>query len=182
MTKAIQEHYWMILATSVLLCTFVVIGTFRARTQPHMDEVFSYNLSNQYGFPLLHQDYFHHWHDGEYYRDALTVQPEERFDYRRVCYNLSLDVHPPLYYFSLHTICSLFPNQFSWWFAFSINIVFYIGSIILIFMIGNALGMAKSRSLLAAVFWGLSSAGINEVCFLRMYMMLTFIMLCVTYR
>lgn len=205
MIEAIQEHYRTALAVSVLLCALIATGTFCTRTQPHTDEVWSYMLSNKYDSPFLYahgpgigeesgniydfvleesqsyQDYFHHWHDGEYYRDALTVQPGEQFAYDRVSYNQSLDTHPPLYYFLLHTICSFFPNQFSWLFAFSINIVFYIGSMVLIFRIGNALGMEESRSLLASIFWGLSSAGIYEVCFLRMYMMLTFIMLYVTY-
>ncbi len=201
MTEAIKKHYWTALAVSVLLCTLVAIGAFCARTQPHTDEVWSYMLSNKYDSPFLYalcpgvgveienvdgfilslQKYFNHWHDGKYYRDALTVQPGEQFAYGRVYHNQSLDVHPPLYYYLLHTICSFFPNQFSWWFAFSINLMFYIGSMVLIFVIGNALGMEKSRSLLASMFWGLSSAGIYEVCFLRMYMMMTFIMLCVTY-
>ncbi|MBQ7528894.1 glycosyltransferase family 39 protein, partial [bacterium] len=207
MDKTIQKYQWSFLLLLTFLCLGVSTTFFCMRKVPHVDEVWSYMLSNKiesdcpFLFPIApgagdkmdnidnyvqsetasYKAYFHHWHDGLYYKNTLTVQPEDSFSYSNVYHNQTLDVHPPLYYFLLHTICSFFPNQFSWWFAYSINIIFFVGSIPLIFFVAKEIGMRPSHALMASAFWGLTPSGIGEVCFLRMYMMLTFITICITY-
>ena len=194
-------------AVCLLLILSVVFSAalFSTRTQPHVDEVWSYMLSNKFDGPFLYAHaagvgeesdpdvpfiltetesylaYFDHWHDGDYYKNALTVQPDERFSYAEVYHNQTLDVHPPLYYFLLHTICSFFPDRFSWWFAFGLNLAFYAGSVLLLFAVGKALKMTDLQSVLAAALWALSAAGTDNVVFLRMYMMLTFLTLASVY-
>ena len=54
----------------------------------------------------------------------VTVAENERFDYATVYYNQTQDVHPPLYYFFLHTVCSLFPRSFTKWTGIGLNFVF----------------------------------------------------------
>ncbi len=205
MKKAIQNHTLLLLILCMVFCAVFSTCLFAGRTQPHVDEVWSYMLSNKHDSPFLYahtpgvgekiddiddfvltetesyQAYFRHWHDGSEYHQALTVQPDERFSYDRVYYNQTLDVHPPLYYFVLHTICSLFPDQFSWWYAYAVNLVFYLGTMIMLFLIARNMGLGKASSLLCMLLWGLSAAGTDEICFLRMYMMLTFFMMCITY-
>ncbi len=204
MKKFIQNHI-LLLILCMVFCAVFCTCLFAGRTQPHVDEVWSYMLSNKHDSPFLYahcagvgekidniedfvltetmsyQAYFRHWHDGSEYHRALTVQPDERFAYDRVYYNQTLDVHPPLYYFVLHTICSLFPDQFSWWYAYSINLVCYLGTMIMLFLIAQNMGMGKKSCLLCMLLWGLSAAGTGEICFLRMYMMLTFFMMCITF-
>lgn len=41
----------------------------------------------------------------------VMVAENERFDYATVYYNQTQDVHPPLYYFFLHTVCSAVPRK-----------------------------------------------------------------------
>ncbi len=60
-----------------------------------------------------------------FYNNYFAVKKNERFDYRKVWKNQKNDVHPPIYYILLHTICSFFPGKFSWWYAGSINIFFH---------------------------------------------------------
>ena len=196
-----KKYRPLILIFCILFCTIFSVVIFCT----HVDEVWSYMLSNKYDSPFLfthapgigdetdnldnfimyetesYKEYYNHWHDGEYYRKAITVQSDERFAYDRVYYNQEHDIHPPLYYFLLHTICSLFPDQFSWWYAFSINLAFYIGTMVMIFAIAKKIGMNDIRALLSVLLWGLSASGTNEICLLRMYMMLTFLMMCITY-
>ena len=205
MKKIIADHALLFLFICIVICAAFSTVLYMGRIQPHVDEVWSYMLSNKSDSPFLYahcagvgeetedldnfkltetesyKAYFHHWHDSDYYQKALTVQPEDRFSYGRVSYNQSLDVHPPLYYYLLHTICSFFPNQFSWWFSYSINLVFYIGTLIMLYITARKLKISRDKSLLCVLLWGLSAAGTNEICFLRMYMMLTFFMLCITY-
>ena len=57
------------------------------------------------------------------YDDYMKVQNGQRFDYVNVWRNQTNDVHPPLYYALIHTICSVFPNKFSKWFAAGINVI-----------------------------------------------------------
>ena len=205
MSDFINKHRLLSLFLCIFFCTAFSIGIFCTRTLPHVDEVWSYMLSNKTDSPFLYAPaigvgeedfdtsnlvlsetesykmYFNHWHDSDYYHNAVTVQRGERFLYDRVKYNQTLDVHPPLYYYLLHTICSFFPDTFSWWYAFSINIVFYIGTLIMIFAVSKKFEMNDTNALFAVLFWGISASGTNEVCFLRMYMMLTFFITCITY-
>lgn len=205
MSKFINKHRFLSLFICIFMCTTFSVCMFCTRSIPHVDEVWSYMLSNKTDSPFLYvpaigigeepndkviydvretdsyKEYFNHWHDSNYYRKAITVQSEERFSYDHVYHNQKLDVHPPLYYYILHTICSFFPDSFSWWYAFSINIAFYIGTLIMIFAIANKLKLDTFYSIIAVLLWGLSASGVNEICFLRMYMMLTFFIMCVTY-
>ena len=57
------------------------------------------------------------WYDGRLFTDAYSVHPGERFGYGKVWANQAGDVHPPLWYAALHTVCSFFPGEFSKWFS-----------------------------------------------------------------
>ena len=96
-----------------------------------------------------------------------------RFNYMSVYYNQVQDVHPPLFYAVVHTVCSFFNNSFSKYIIFFINVPFFIMVCILIWKILNLLGKEKV-SILGVVLYGLSVGGISSMMFLRMYMMLTF--------
>lgn len=177
------------------------------KTQFHVDEVWTYGLSNSTKGPYLYvwrtgigddseptrfsseqttlldveEKFFQQWHTGEEFKQYITVQNGEQFQYSTVVYNQSCDVHPPLYYFIIHTICSLFPNTFSKWYAFIPNLLFMFGSLFLLYLIVIRLGLSKIKAVLIPLFWSLSRAGISDMVFLRMYMMLTFITLLYLY-
>ncbi|MCM1054497.1 MAG: glycosyltransferase family 39 protein [Bacteroides sp.] len=125
--------------------------------------------------------FYEQWHSGAEFKDYLTVQGGERFNYSSVYYNQTCDVHPPLYYFILHTVCSFFPNTFSKWFSASINLLFYSLSLFTLFFIGRRVLRSDKKALLAVAVWGLSRAGISNAVFLRMYMLMTFLVLLLVY-
>ncbi len=87
----------------------------------HSDDEFSYGLSNgnrsdRFVSALIAEEpvpIYNEWLDGDTYWGYVTVGETERFDYANVYENQVNDVHPPLYYFVLHTICSFFPDTFS---------------------------------------------------------------------
>lgn len=146
----------------------------------HSDEPWSYGLANSHYMPFIATDglYDTHdtsdcWRDGSIYADYLTVNDGEQFDYASVWYNQSVDMHPPFYFLILNTICSFFPNVFSKWFAYVINIAAMILS--QIFMFKGASRYFKSRfvGIAACCFWGFSMAFLDVNTFLRMYSMLT---------
>ena len=196
---------------SFLLVLFLCIGvgwfSFTMKDHFHIDEVWSYSLSNNYGHPFLfthtpgvngdkstpaegewdihdepsYQDFVLHWIDGKTYNDYITVQQEHRFDFKNVYRNQEMDTHPFMYYCLLHTVCSLFPNEFSSWFGWVVNIIFYVGTLILLYRTARLLFDSHFSGILAMLLWGLSRAGISDLSFLRMYMMLTFFSVLLVY-
>ncbi len=113
------------------------------------------------------------WVSGRDYRDYITVSEDNTFNYASVYYNQRGDVHPPLYYMVLHTICSVFQGTFSKWYAMSINVVALILTMLLLFrMIRKYVG--DERLALATVaIYGLSCGFFTTGLYLRMYAMMT---------
>lgn len=142
----------------------------------HEDEFYSYYSSNRtYGFIA----------EGTVSRevmlDELKVLPGAGFDFSLVREVQSWDVHPPVYYFVLHFVCSLIPGVFSVWQGLGINLVCLAVSIILMKKLGEML-IPDNQILTdtAILAWGLSPALLSGVAFIRMYMLLTVWVLAVT--
>lgn len=68
-------------------------------------------------------EFWDSWLDGSDFREFLTVEAGEHFAYQSVYDNNTYDAHPPLFYFLLHTVCSLFPGVYSPWLGIVMNIV-----------------------------------------------------------
>ena len=111
----------------------------------------------------------------------MTVSKEHRFDYKNVWINQSHDVHPPLYYAILHTICSFFPEKFSVWYAGIINIIFAMLSLFLIRKLMTFLTNNKIIVFVTSIGFVLCSGVISNVSFLRMYVMTMFWILLILY-
>lgn len=151
-------------------------GGYRAKNNGvHIDEMYSYIFANSYDGNNIStiDSYWERWIDGHSLMETITVQKGERFSYNKVYYNNSVDCHPPLFYFLLHTICSLFPNKYTIWFGITLNIILLIIEDILIYLLAKELTNHKIISVLSAVLWGISFACMNTVMFIRMYMLLT---------
>ena len=141
----------------------------------YMDEAYSYGLSNHNMIPTFKQNEYESTYD-IFYNNYFAVKKNERFDYRKVWKNQKNDVHPPIYYILLHTICSFFPRKFSWWYAGSINIFFslltlYILRKMILNLSNNNIEICTIVSLLFIFSPGILSATI----FLRMYVIAMFI-------
>ena len=140
----------------------------------YMDEAYSYGLSNHNMIPTFKKNEYESTYD-IFYNNYFAVKKNERFDYRKVWKNQKNDVHPPIYYILLHTICSFFPRKFSWWYAGSINIFFSLLTLyfrkIILNLSNNNIEICTIVSLLFIFSPGILSATI----FLRMYVIAMFI-------
>jgi len=105
--------------------------------------------------------------------EYLTINKNDIFNYFSVYYNQAMDVHPPLFYFLVHFVSSLFYGSFSKYIIFSLNLVFFIGTLIVINKIMKKLGQDK-LGIPTMILYGASIGCISTVMFQRMYMMLTF--------
>ena len=105
--------------------------------------------------------------------EYLTIGKYDVFNYFSVYYNQARDVHPPLFYFLVHFVSTIFYGTFSKYIIFSINLLFFIGTLLVINKIMKSLNKEK-LGIPTMILYGGSIGCISTVVFQRMYMMLTF--------
>ncbi len=116
------------------------------------------------------------WKTREDAKQYLTIGKDDIFNYASVYYNQSRDVHPPLFYFTVHLVSTIFFGVFSKYIIFTINLIFLILSFIVIRKILIILDK-KYLTIPIIILYGLSIGSISIMMFLRMYQMLTFFVL-----
>lgn len=165
--------FFLIVFIQCILC----LWAFGKREGLFIDELWTFNLANSYYFPMLTdaKEYFGSWLTKDFFSSALTVSSSHRFAYDSVWFNQAADVHPPLYYLVIHTVCSFYPNYWNEWLGLIVNLFFFVGTQFVLFLLSKKL---NSRGVVFA-FWvcliyGCSIGAINTVVTIRMYMMLTF--------
>ncbi len=116
------------------------------------------------------------WKTNTEAKQYLSIQKDDILNYKMVYYNQSRDIHPPLFYFFVHTVSILFFNRFSKYIIFIINLSFMILSLITVIKIFKT---AKKNHLIipALIFYGFSMGAVSTVMFQRMYGVLTFFVL-----
>lgn len=168
---------WSIIALVGILCLQTIIGVYFGNRKAgfHEDEMATFTLSNHAdGFLSKTKSLMNNWVDGSVLYDILSVSEEKAFDYQMVYRNQQRDVHPPLYYYLIHTISSLFQGQFSKWIGIIPNIIFCLFTSILLFFISRRLMQCDFLAIITVAGWGFSIGAIDITTFLRMYAMLTF--------
>lgn len=202
MSKKRKQQYILVMAALLLLQLAVLFYYGSRKAGFHEDELYTYYSSNKTAGLFVND---RQWTQGEELRNDFVVLGGEGFRYDVVWQMQSWDVHPPLYYFLFHTICSLFPGVFSKWLGIAVNLIAYVGSYILLAYTAytavrcggaaeqgatcaaiygeEAWGKKKAEilSFLVCLFWGFSGAVISGVMFIRMYQLLTFfVLLCLS--
>ena len=112
----------------------------------------------------------------KYKEDALeylAIQKRDIFNYFSVYQNQARDVHPPFFYYLVHLTSTLFYNNFTKYIIFSLNLIFFIGVLLIIKKIVEALNH-KELVIPSMILYGASIGCISTVMFQRMYMMVTF--------
>lgn len=177
----------IIIICIVLLSLINITYTFAVTKKNYFtDEIWSYGLSNSYYDPFIFangdvstsrkpENYknINSWITSDVFFDYIAVNEGEAFSYDSVWYNQSLDVHPPLYYALLHTICSFFPNVFSNWFGFSINIIAFLLVAFFLYKICYSVTSSHSFSLMLLAFYSFNAAAVDTYIFIRMYALVT---------
>lgn len=118
------------------------------------------------------------WLSGQDYLNYIAVSESNTFNYASVYYNQRGDVHPPLYYIALHTVCSFFKGKFSPWFGLCVNMVFLLLALAVLYrMVRKYLG-GEAVALAVSVSYGLSCGMLTTAMYLRMYALMTLMVLC----
>ncbi len=159
-----------------VMCMLAGVLVCARKKAMHEDEFYSYYSSNRsYGLIA----------EGEVSRDdvlrELEVVPGEGFNFGLVREVQSWDVHPPIYYFALHFICSLSAGTFSMWQGLGFNLFCLAACLGLMKLLGGLIMPEDPLVVdLCIVAWGLSAATLTGVSFIRMYVLLTAWILAVT--
>lgn len=143
----------------------------------HEDEYYTYYSTGRTSGLMINDGA---WMERDEYFNEFVVLKGEGFQYGLVKEVQSWDVHPPVYYWIFHTVCSLFPGRFSKWFGLVINLASFGVSLFLLRILAmQVTGRNEKLSLLICFFYGFTPAAMSIVVFIRMYSLLTvFVYLC----
>ena len=168
----------IILAIIIIITISISTAYMFAKQGYHEDELLTYNLANS--SKQLNVD--GGWNTPKDFNEYLSADKNECFNYAQVYQNQITDAsHPPLYYAMVHTVCSFFPESFSRWYAYSINVLAMAGILILLFKIGRKVTGSNVYALIGAGAYAFSIACITTTIYLRMYAVLTFFVLSFLY-
>lgn len=159
-----------------IIAVIVVVGVnilFANKKQGfYIDEYYVYTVANgtQYGIDITPGE----WNDTSDYYHQLVSEGVENFRFRQVYENESANVHPPLYYYLIHFVSSLFPGVFSKWIGLSLNLAILIPTLIIVYKLAwEFSGQNKVVTLITVVFFGINPATISMVVLTRMYLLLS---------
>lgn len=147
----------------------------------YVDEVWTYGLANNIGSIMPTIELGHEYSGIGPFESFVEVSPDSRFNYVNVWENQANDVHPPLYYFLVHTICSFFPGSYSKWYGLTINIIWLIFILILMYKLSKKITNNSLSSIGIVLFYGTSVLFFNTMLFIRMYAQFTFFAIAMAY-
>lgn len=150
------------------------------------DEIAQYGLSNSYYNPFLRTIYDNNLDDNIIYGKDLmnyvVVNKGERFAYDSVYYNQTQDVHPPLYYAVIHTICSIFYGTFSKWTGLVPNLIFLALMLVILYRFGVRLFESHRLGIMLMILYGTSTSATSNYTMVRMYQPLALLTLLLAYE
>jgi hypothetical protein len=136
----------------------------------HEDEYYTYYSSNRtYG--LFQPD--REWQDRQTILDEFVVRKGEGFNYGLVKLVQSWDVHPPLYYWIFHTICSFVPGIFTKWAGILTNLIGFVIAYFFFCLLLEEMCTPLWVEILTLLFWGMNPQTVSCNMLIRMYAWLT---------
>lgn len=157
----------------ILICSLqCVLSLFWASRKSYLspDELFSYVSANNIDY--IGEIPKNTWLDHTWYEEYVSANEDHTFEYSIPFQNQEKDVHPPLFYFLLHTACSLIPGEFSFWAGTGVNLLIFLACTIGLYYLVKETFSSRC-GLLVAFLFGVSDVGVNTLVFVRMYMLMT---------
>lgn len=179
-----KEILILIIILIIQTILYIFVGT--NKSYLHIDEAYSYGLSNYNRIEIQdNDDFFNAWHSKDYYEDYLSVQDDEVGDFSPVYENQKNDVHPPFYYLLLRFFMNFSIGHFSKWSGIVLNIVIYAFITIFMYLILRYLFKGEKRSIekssILAFMSSIILASLSNVIYIRMYSLLTLEILITTF-
>ena len=171
-----------LLIAIILLGIIVRIYVANEKAYLHIDEGYSYGLMNYDKVDIIeNEDFYNTWHTNKYYEDYLSIGKEEIADFSPVYENQKNDVHPPFYYLLLRIAASFSIDTFSKWTGIVLNIIIFIISSIIIYLLANKIFENKWYALLLVLINSFAISAIESTVFVRMYALNALNLLIISY-
>lgn len=166
-----KRNIYIIIAILILQ---LLLSLFIANKKDYLffDEFFSYASANNIAIDESELPE-NEWLDKNWYLEYISATEKHKFEYAIPYRNQVEDVHPPLFYFFLHTACSMVPGQFSYLAGVGFNIIFFLCSTVVLFLISKEVFANDICALVISFLYAISYGGLNTMVFVRMYMLLT---------
>lgn len=113
------------------------------------------------------------WMPREHFEDYTECDGKDAFNLLSVYYNSKDDIHPPLYYMTVHLVSSVFQGEITVWHGCIINLICIAGALWLLGSIGNLIFKRKSSTVALMLLYGFSTGVIATALWVRMYAVLT---------
>lgn len=148
----------------------------------HIDEMFTYELANYPNvFFSRTEGFLDSWVEGDFYRQALSVDGIGDLDFSIPYHNQEEDVHPPLYYFVIHLMSACFPGEMSKWSGIIPNMAFCMVTAVLLYLIAKRTTQNRILAFAITIAWAWSVGVMTSAVFIRMYAMLTCLCMALVY-
>lgn len=121
------------------------------------------------------------WISAEQFRDYVTTDKRDSFNYLSVYFNVKDDNHPPLHFMAIHTISSILQGKIFPWMGCAINLALLLGICILLLRIAKEFLGSEELGYASCVLYAFSMAGVATLLLIRMYAMLTFFCMAALY-
>lgn len=162
--------------------SMVMVLTIINKRNFHIDEMCSYILSNSTDNIVMEfEEGYTYSPEMIYLENIAVMNVEEQFNFANVWANQTKDVHPPLYYLILHIICSFYVGKFSIWYAAVINLCFALLTLYILRKMMNVFIKDTVVIDLGSILFALSVGVLQNVSFLRMYVMAMFWVILMTF-
>lgn len=162
----------------LILAQITLVFMMQMRVIANSDGIFSYTLANNpytYTFiDVVYEDFPKNngWLSAHILRENYVVEEYDRFNYAGVYHHQRYDVHPPLYYFLVHTISSLFVGKYSILHTLVINLGALLIIDILMVELFQELYGKKGYGIVPLVFLSFLDVMLFLYTWPRMYMLL----------
>lgn len=159
---------------------FLVLSFFKSGF--YVGEIYSYGHANSTAGAFLadalnsdtadKKDGLHHqWLDGKIFHDYLTTNNGERFSYAHIAQNLRESVHPPLFYFLMHTVSSFFPDTFHKVLGLGLNFVILLLLVYWFYKLAQEVFFSEDKAFLATAFFLFTPIVLEMQVYIRMYLL-----------
>ncbi len=162
-----------------IILFFTCCALFFMKTDFMVDELLTYNLSNQ--------DRWFHTKNGKIYTPANTpymdaMTSDGKLHLGQIWEQQTNDTHPPFYYLLVHMVCMAFPGKFSIAYAGVINIIFILLTLFMVRKIFKLLIHDELVELILSAVFILTAGILNIIPLLRMYVMAIFFITAIAYH
>lgn len=166
-----QKHNIVCVIMIVFVIVISVIFGFKKQGF-YIDEYYVYCCANgtQAGMDIDPGE----WNNTDRYVRQLVSEGEENFHFQQTYETVRNGTHPPLYYYLVHFVSSIFSGVFSKWIGLSINIALLVPIMILVNRIAWKLsGNNEIITFVTMLLYGLSASTISMTMLIRMYLLLS---------